>query len=210
MVVRRFVDRDDTLKLIRSATDFKSRRHHSFVLWITYAFIASVLCILLLMKYVLGSLLETTDAKAIPFHDIILAVVFIFLVMLALELYVYVVVRRLSTIALANEFQNLMFSSAMKVHTLFSLIANKDHTVVYSDNRSVDIFTADKIATLDELFVQEGLKPEAREELMKAITEGHSTEVAFTYKDSKGKTRDAIIVLDPLERPLGYFIIRGY
>lgn len=210
MIPRRFIDRDDAKSLINSTGDFRLRHHRNFVLWISYAFIASVLLILLLLKYVLGTVLELTEAQSTPLAEIILTVLFIFLVMLALELYVYIVVKKLHTIALANEFQNMMFSSAMKVHTLFSLIANKERTVVYSDNRSVDIFTADKIATLDELLNQDGLKKDNKETLLKAIENGESTEVPFVYKDSKGKNRDAMIVLDPLERPAGYFIIRGY
>lgn len=209
-MTRRFVNRQDKDELIRNSSDFKVRYHGSFILWVTYAFIASILAIILIVKRALDSTLLAESYDSIPMTDIVLGFVFLVLVMVFLAGYIYLVVNKIRSFVQAAEFQNLMFSSAMKVHTLFCFIANNDKKIVYADNHCVDIFKEENIDTLDDLLKHEGISEEDSHKLLRAISNSESEEVPLVFTDSDGEKRDAMVFLDPIERPTGYFIVRGY
>lgn len=210
MEIIRFVDRNDSYNIIESTPDFRVRIHKSFVYWVTYAFIAATLAILIIMHTVFKDLIDYGNSSLLPLSDVIIGVFLLIFVLLVFQVYVFVMMSRLHQIANASEFQSMMFANAMKVHSLFALIVTRDHNVVYSDNRSMDIFAEERIYDLKELLDHPGLKPPNRDIILTAIENGESTEVPFIYRDSKGNAYDAMIVIDPISRPAGFFIIRGY
>ena len=208
-MVKRFVDRSDIKQLLRSATDFRVRKHRSFVLWTTYAFIAAVLLIILIAKMVLDSTLLLSDHEVIPFVQIMAGAIAIVLIMMVLQGGVFVVIRRLSHIAIATEFHNLLLSVALRKTSRFFVIVSPDKTIVYHDGNAEEIFSKNALEKLDDMLSYETITPKNREALLQAVGGSETKAFDFYYNDSYGKKHTLSMVVEPFERPEGYVLIFG-
>ncbi len=57
----------------------------------------------------------------------------------------------------------------------------------------------------------EGFKREDEDRLLKVLEEeGHASTFDFTLKRSDGLSHQMTVKVEPIERPAGFFIIRGY
>jgi hypothetical protein len=204
----RFLDRKDAGAIIKRSTDFKIRNHGSFVLWVSFAFIIVTLGMVLhVNKVIYGS---TNNATSVPTSEIIMSVIFMITVTLLLSGYVFLIIFKLRALITAVEFQNAIFSSGLKAHSLFCFVVNTDHTVIYADNSSMNIFSEDKVHNLDDILGHEGISVEDKGKLLKAITDSVFAEGEITYKEKSGTKKTVKIVVDPIEKPRGYFIVRGF
>ena len=108
------------------------------------------------------------------------------------------------------EFQSMILANGMNMHSQFSLIVNHDGAIVYSDHKSVAMFGNKAINRFDELIGYEGLSPNARYSLIQAVESKRNAQVAFQFCDEDNKIREMTVTLDPLSRPDGYFLVRGF
>jgi len=113
---------------------------------------------------------------------------------------------------LATEFQNALFASAAGLSTEFCFIVKRDGTIVYFDPGFQKIFPRFLIAehrTLEGLFASEGIDPSKAKVLVDAIDEKASERIIVPLRLPDNSTIDAIISVDTLPRPKGFFLIRG-
>ncbi len=204
----RFVDREDTKYLIKNSPEFRVRNYGSFMIWTSYAFILATLGIALHINKVIYGAFDTQGVNMKV--DVILSLIFLLLIMLILLGYVFFVIFRIRSIVSAVEFQNMIFASSVRVHTLFCFIINDEHTVVYADVNSRNIFEEKNTKTFDDILIHDGINAEDKAKLLKAVSSGIAEEVPLLYEEDNGEKKNALVVIDPIEKPKGYFVVRGY
>ncbi|MET0155794.1 MAG: hypothetical protein ABW189_06810 [Rickettsiales bacterium] len=122
----------------------------------------------------------------------------------------FLCLRRLFSAAKRAEFQSMVLAGGMNMHSQFCIIFDRDKTIVYSDRKSVELFGNKAINRFDELLGYEGLSENARRSLTDAIERRRTAQVSLRGSNDEGKTRELTIALDPLRRPDGYFLVRGF
>lgn len=204
----RFVDRKDKESLIKKSPEFRVRNYGSFMIWISYAFILISLGIAVHVNKVIYGL-YSPGGMTMHAH-VMVSIIFLILIMLILLGYVFFVIFRIKSLVIAVEFQNMIFASSMKVHTLFCFIINDCHTVIYADKKALDVFSEKNVNIFDDILNHDGISIEDKAKLIKAVSSGVAEEVPLIYTEASGDKKNALIVLDPIEKPKGYFVVRGY
>lgn len=205
----RFVDRNDINEVIKETSDFKIRSHGSFILWITYGFIISVIFILFFVRNVLDTLISIRSEEVIPLGDIVSGVAFIILIMLFLAGYVYLIVGRIRSIVQITEFQTAIFSGVARVDVLFCFVLHKSKTLIYYDRKSEKVLEG-HIKDLKDILAYEGIQPKDKLLIEKAVIEGQKIVVPFSYMSDGNRKLKGNIRVDPIDRPAGFVAIRGY
>lgn len=207
----RFYAKSNASSLVKGAKDFKRRRQDASYAGLT-VIILSALTYMAMQGWVLYNLLRFTSSASMPwdlpgllFLQGATALLFIFLtVFFTLEF------RKLNNHLDCAEFQNLLFSSSMNLHAGFSFIINKDRDIVYSDNKSAALFGYEAVRDFTQLAEHKGISERSRAVLIDAVSLQKSTEIIASYKDSKSEEREIRVSVDPLTRPNGYCVIRGF
>lgn len=208
---RRFYSRKDAMKLVKSAKDFRRRRVDEGGAGLIIVVTAS-LTYMAMQGWVLYNLLKYTDNLAMPwdlpglvFLQGATAVLFVFL-----AVFFYRELVKLNHYLDCSEFQSLMFASGMNLHANFSFIINKEKDIVYSDNKAAVLFGYEGVKEFTQLSDHDGISDRARAHLSDAIEQQKSAEIVAAYTDGRGEKREMRICIDPLMRPNGYCVIRGY
>lgn len=197
--------------LVKQALDFKRRRKDE-----SYAGIAvialSALAYIAMQGWVIYNILRFTESQDMPWDLPALmsllgatALLFIFL-----SIFFTMEFRKLTVYLDCVEFLNLLFSSGMNLHTAFSFVINKDYDIVYNDKKAAALFGYAAIKDFKQLLEHHNVSDRSRLIISTAISQQQSTEIVVTYQDSHEQQRDIRITVDPLARPNGYCVIRGY
>lgn len=207
----RFTDRQDKINLIRNSPDFKLRYHGLPPKQVVYSYIAVLLAILVVVGHLS---LRLVDAKQtdVPVTEILTALVVIGVLISGVAVFAMVLISKYQNIITETEFQCLMFASSARTNTDFCLIANVDKVVVYCDYNFSELFCSFKehADALKRLLAQEGLKKADRDAIGKAITDSKHVRVPFALTKPNGEVQKMYITVDPITRPSGYSVIRGY
>ncbi len=207
-MVKRFIDRTDRDYLIKKSGDFKMRYYGAFLVWVAYAIIVIIIGALLHVENVLYK--SAIFTPTIPTIDVMMGALLMVMIILVFSGYLHIIISRLRQEVNAVEFQNMIFSSAMKANAKFTFIIDEEGTIIYSDGKSADMFSlGEEGAKLDDLLEHEGVKKADKISVKKAFEKGRYEEVPITIKNGKGQKNRVTMIIDKIERPKGYFSIRG-
>lgn len=134
-------------------------------------------------------------------------------------------------IIMATEFQNALFASALRMDSEFSLIIKEDGQTVYSDSKFHRQFSKDISKGghgLDIILDHQGLTRHDREKLTSALHTGFPEKVPFQLEKNRNRVEQVALtieplvvddggdqfaethlMLNPLDRPFGYYYVSG-
>lgn len=113
---------------------------------------------------------------------------------------------------LSSEFQNALFSSAIRLNTLFCLILHRDGTVAYCNEGFTKLFPRfNKGGTrhVDLFFEQAGLLPQQIDQLYSALAHDEPVQLVADLRDGDGLRHRVMVSMDPLRRPHEFAILRA-
>ena len=213
MVAKRFVDRKDKRDLIKNSPDFHLRKRSVSLIIVAFLFVVVLSGTFILLSNLISVLLFLPPNQPPP-DDLIQSILFtiIFSAVMVAVFSVYLIHRIRQTVT-EVEFQNLIFASSMRVNSDFCLIVHKEKKGIYCDFNFGDVFPAYEHGLHDpfhHLMESGGFKAADENNLLKALEKGGAAEFDFTLKKGRAKPKKIHITLDPIERPQGFYILRGY
>lgn len=113
---------------------------------------------------------------------------------------------------LAAEFQNALFTAATRIKSRFVMIVKQDGTIFYFDRGFQKLFpetSSRGTLGIDKLFNTQQITPAEAEKLYYALESGEQQTVFIHLPNEDGSMQKVIITIDPLQRPAGFFILRG-
>lgn len=135
-------------------------------------------------------------------------------VVLVLGIAAYTILRRQqhNDQMMATEFENLLFSAAAALGSSFCIFLRADGTIVYANDGARRMFTRinrDEVHALDGLLADSNVSKTDQDRLFSAIAKNHKENLVLALKDRDRNERNFILTLEPLQRPAGYFVLRG-
>ncbi len=176
-------------------------RHYSSVIWALVVAYAIALCLIIGINIFIVS--NGND---------LLGISAIIIVIGALAFYSILQKQRNLDLVHATEFENALLSGAAAVGSRFYLIIRGDGTVVYSSyglRLMFPQFHANEERALDSLFEAGGVMKVDRDRIYDALYHGASDRLIFPLRDDSGRDQEFIITVEPMERPAGYFVLKG-
>lgn len=208
MKIKRFINRRDAYDLVKQSADFKVRKHSAYFIIFGYVVVLLIIAGLLHIETVLYKTSEFQDP--IPTAEVMVGIVFSIMMVMLIVGYMFTIIYRLKRIINLLEFQNLTYASAARAHSVFCFIANKNGKIIYEDSNAMKVFGAKNNRKLNDIIFFEGIDQDDSYKLEKAIANDDSIEVPIKINDVVKHRERTKITIDSLERPKGYFVIRGY
>lgn len=199
---RRFVERKDAVKITQENTDFIRRKHFSSVLWTTYIFIALLVIAAIGITTVLDEYVENLPID----KNMLLGIV----ILVILAAYMSLLIKKVGALVQVTEFQNMVFSSATKVGSLFCFILNTNHRIIYADESHKDVIAVDHDDTIEQFFETAQLNKKDSTKILSLIENHESDALLIQVTNNNNEKQKIKLTVDPLTRPKGYYIIRGY
>lgn len=124
---------------------------------------------------------------------------------------VYMIVRRFRDEKLAFEFQNAVFSSAMRKNNVFCNIFTRDGNIFYLDAVYSRIFKDSPVPSSNFQGVMENLRipVEEREAIQRSLFAGGDYRVKLRI-DLEDGNEEILLMIDPLPKPANYFMMSAY
>ncbi len=212
MGYERFIDRADSKELIKNCPDFVLRRHGLPPSWVIYAFVVVLLLILILVNYLSVSLILLPNDAPTPLNNILIFLITISVLLTGVAVFAYSMVHKIREIVLQTEFQNLLFASSASIDSHFCATCTKDNLVVYYDYHFDKLFprTEGCKTTFDRLIASVGFSEEAKTQLISTLEKCEKGVIAFEQDNLDGTSTKLNIKIDPLNRPAGHMVLRGY
>ncbi|MAR56633.1 MAG: hypothetical protein CMM93_05565 [Rickettsiales bacterium] len=119
-------------------------------------------------------------------------------------------VKRNQDHAVEQEFQNLLFASAMASRCEFCLFVKRDGSIVYANPDACDIFPdleENRSFELDELLTRSGVDEAIIERLYQGLNQNKHSAGLLEFGGDEGER--FIVELQPLTRPYGYSVVQG-
>jgi len=110
------------------------------------------------------------------------------------------------------EFQNAIFASAVQIDTNFCMVMYKDGSIVYINQGFQDMFPAfmqTDSRTVYGLFKAENFPSHIQTQILHALEKNIHTELLLPLSDIHGNIVNIAVKIDAINRPFGYFIMRG-
>ncbi len=213
MQYRRFIDRDDKTELMEASEGFNPRQHGTSIKRLGLYFMAVLFITIMLLNHLISKFLFTPDGNAPTLDEVIVVLggtVFFAIVVGVVALMLIIKVRKNIT---ATEFQNLIFASCMRVDSDFCLVLHKDRKGIYCDYKFNTLFEPFVVHSDDpfhQLLASQGFRKGDEKKLLDALKDGRQAQFTFSLKHPEGKAKKIKLRLDPIERPGGFFLLRGY
>ncbi len=113
---------------------------------------------------------------------------------------------------MVTEFENMLFSAATSLGSSFCFFIKSDSTIVYADDGTKKMFPRfayDEGIALDNLLQEGKVDKLDAERIYAALSKGVKERLVFPITQSDGTVSEFIIMIEPLRRPAGYFVVRG-
>lgn len=191
---------NDNANLHPSGQDFTRRRRHGSVL---VSFIIYFSMLVLVLGYSFYKHYHTKDV----FLVILLCAVISSLILHAL----YSIQKNLDMI-MAVEFQNALFTSALNLRMDFTILMQRNGSIVYVDRGFRELFPElraidDKV--LDYLTASLRMDERAKDKFFTALRNYDYEQLVVELTRSDILNEKYMLYLSPLPRPQGYFLIQG-
>lgn len=204
--MNRFIDRKDLHELIKQSPDFKERYYGSVMKLVSILImVVAVVSATTTNIFMDGMYIDFDVVKQSKILKIILLLVVVEVVVVG---YLYTVICNLRKALTAIDFQVTLFAGAMRTNTVFYIIANADKKIVYADKGATEIFSAKSLESMDALLKNDLMSEETKKKLKHVMKSNEADECKLTYKeDNKKKT--CKVLLAPMDKPKGFFCIKG-
>jgi PAS domain-containing protein len=126
--------------------------------------------------------------------------------------FAFVQLQQSNDLAMASDFQNLLFAGAASLGSSFCFFVRRDGTVVYANDGTRQMFanfSHDQANALDDVLHEAQVSREDTRRFYSALTRGKKETLVFSIVSPKGEKRDFIVMIQPLKRPAGYFVVHG-
>ncbi len=130
----------------------------------------------------------------------------------ALSWFTVAYTRRQRDLVLLAEYQNTIFASAVGVGSQFTMIVKTEGAIVYIDPGLQQIFPDldyRRLKHIEQFFELSGLPDPQREAINRAFAERSNSHTQIDLEMPDKRVITAIITVNPLPRPAGYFLLRG-
>jgi len=118
----------------------------------------------------------------------------------------------MNNVVFSNDFENALFAGAAGTGYDFLLIIKKNQEIVYYNPSCKEYFTYqphNNRQGIGSLLESVGIDNEDRNEIIRSIQEGISTEIRCTIQSTTNDYNHLIISLKPISRPKGFFVIKA-
>lgn len=179
--------------------DFMPRDRSQAVMQILFAFITSIAAVLATLRF-----MKTESVQDIGALIVCLIISLLCLITIYFR-------KRADDLVLATEFQNLLYSSAASIGSLFCIIAKRDGTVVHASAGLAGLFNTFPYGmsqALDGFFIEGRVQKIDQGRITDALALDERKSMLIKLTTGKGES-DMVINIDPLPRPHGYYVIRG-
>lgn len=203
----RFADRKDVKKLIKQSGNFTKRRYVSIIKWISFCILGVAFGIALNVNRTLYDLYTGVDM--VLASDVLFIIFFMAIITSAVICYLLIALKKNRNVLNAVEFQSLLLSSTARYDTKFLVILSPCGEVVFSDRKAPDIFSIPEPKTIDDLIKSKLISQKHKEMMRDTITTSKPYEYSITYPNQKDKGLSLSVLIAPIEKPKGYFLIKG-
>lgn len=120
--------------------------------------------------------------------------------------------NRFRKLILVTEFQTAMLASAAQIGTRFCFIVNTGGTIFYVDPGFQKVFSgflANGCLTFMELLDFTQVPEEQKQRIFTSLQQKKSDNIILSFNGSDGEAVTTVTTIDVIQRPSGYFIIRG-
>ncbi|HEU5046918.1 MAG TPA: PAS domain-containing protein [Rickettsiales bacterium] len=121
-------------------------------------------------------------------------------------------INRFRRLILVTEFQTAMLASAAQIGTRFCFIVNTEGMIFYVDpgfQKTFPAFMDSGDRTLWELLAFMETPADLTQKVLNSLKGGKSDHIILSFKDRENLPVTAVMNIDVITRPRGYFIIRG-
>lgn len=126
--------------------------------------------------------------------------------------YLYYRLQEGNDMLMSNDFQTMLFASATSLGSVFCFFIKRDGTVVYANDGTRQMFpnfVKEESRALDSILRDASVSKEDSNKLYSAITRGKKENLVFKIKNKEGESSQFIVIIEPLKRPSGYFVVHG-
>ncbi|MFM9890766.1 MAG: hypothetical protein ACKVOE_09050 [Rickettsiales bacterium] len=120
--------------------------------------------------------------------------------------------EKLKAMLQSTEFLSALFSSALGSGYQFNLITTMTGDVVYSNRGFQSLYpelSAQRSCKLADLFSLAKLLPEETEQVLTLVKTSGKGAVATRLTTPKGEVIDVTLEIEPIERPVGFMMVRA-
>lgn len=203
----RFADRKDTIKLIKQSSDFNKRRYGSILKWTAYFILAIAFAIALNVNRTLYDVYSGVDM--VLASDVLLTILFMATIASVVICYLLIAIKRLQYLLNAVEFQSALLSSAARSNTKFLMILSPQGDIVYADRDAMSIFSDSHLHDINDFLESSIVSDADKGTIRNAIATSVAHNFSVIYKDKKNQQSTTMMVIAPLDKPKGYFLIKG-
>lgn len=181
------------------SADFMPRRYLN-PLWRVAPFYAAALALIVAAWFASGWLSAPIMAAAA------------FVLATAICTYCFVQMQSSNDLALANDFQHLLFASAASLGSSFCFFVRQNGTVVYANDATQSLFpgfSKSQDNGLKLLLDEAGVSEQEAKQFFSALTKGQKESLIVSMRLGSHEAKECIVMLQPLARPSGYFVVHG-
>ncbi len=138
--------------------------------------------------------------------------VLVTLIIVSIAIYTIYTKQRNVDLVMSTEFENLLFAAAASLGSNFCIFLKRDGTVIYANDGAQKMFprlVKDESRALDALLEEAQVKKEDIDRIFSALERGSKERLIFPITDHNYERHDFILFIEPLRRPVGYFVLRG-
>lgn len=179
--------------------DFMPRDRSQPVMQILFAFVTSIAAVLATLRFMKTESVQDIGALIVCLIISILCLITIYFR------------KRADDLVLATEFQNLLYSSAASIGSLFCIIIKRDGTVVHASPGLAGMFNRFPYSmsqSLEGFFTEGSVQKIDQDRIADTLALNEQKSMLIKITTTKGES-DMVINIDPLPRPHGYYVIRG-
>lgn len=191
---------EESAEAMPDQSDFAPRQRSSSIWTLILAYIVAILIIFLVSRYS-----ENIGGNFV-------SVLIIILIVGALTFYTIFSKQRNLDLVMATEFQNALFANALSLGWKFVMFIKRDGTIVYA-NRGLRAlfpeFAHDEYKALDTLLIEGNVDKDDSQKIFAALMRGVSDKLVVPIRTPQGEMRPMLLAIEPLERPAGFFVLRG-
>ena len=207
---KRFIDRPNAKQIVSNTEGFRLRTYGSYVVWVCL----SLIILSLAANFIISDADESVfdKDKTLVVADILIAIICMGIAAMIFGAYLIYNMIKLKDVINMTEFQAALFASSMRTHTLLCCIVDENKNVIYADGEAMRLFKNkdNDVDKLRDILAYEGLSDGNKAKIDLSVVNGKKEEVSINFKNIKGDSIDAILVIDPIKRPKGFSVIRCY
>lgn len=197
-MIRRFIDRPESMSLVKEAEDFGARAHGPKT-WV------------ILLSCVISAIAIGFLVAEVSYRDTAFSLVAFMISGVVLAGYIWFCFQAIYKRLMLTEFQSLLFANAARTNSVFCLILHRDHRIIYCDNSYFDLFAQKGVLDLERFVRESWLTSDDSERLIAAIDNGKEMRLPISAIQPDGTvlSKKYTLLVSPMDRPKGYFVLKA-